>query len=174
MSSTASNGCDRVNERLARRVDPVVHRIHRDEPRARALVAYLALDAGLDVGEEEDVGVAGRGRQLRLEVREDIQLGRLCVRAVEVEVVVAAPVERAPAGDLLDIGGIDAPLVQRRVLPLAEVVAHRPDDAHVAEERRRQREVHGRAAQHPLALAERRADGIKGDRTYDGEGHEGA
>ena len=56
-------------------------------------------------------------------------------------------------------------------LGLAEVVAHRADHAHLVEERRRQREVHGGAAEHPLALPERRLDGVKGDRSDDGDGH---
>ena len=57
---------------------------------------------------------------------------------------------------------------------VAEVVADRPDHADVGEEARRQREVHGRAAEHALALAERRLDGVERDRSDDGEAHGGA
>ena len=56
-------------------------------------------------------------------------------------------------------------------LRLAEVVADRADHAHLVEERRGQREMHGGAAEHPLARAERRLDCIKGDGSDDGDGH---
>ena len=42
--------------------------------RIRALLAHLALQVGLDVREEDDVGVGDASRQLRLEVGEDVEL----------------------------------------------------------------------------------------------------
>ena len=47
--------------------------------------------------------------------------------------------------------------LQHSELLVAEVVPDRPDDVHLAEEAGREREVHGGAAQHPLALPERGA-----------------
>ena len=55
----------------------------------------------------------------------------------------------------------------------AEVVADRADHPDLGEEAGGEREVDGRAAEHPLALAERRADGVERDRADDGEGHGG-
>ena len=57
------------------------------------------------------------------------------------------------------------------VLRLAEVVADRADHADVGEEARRQREVHGGAAERALALAEGRLDRVEGDRSDDQSGH---
>ena len=54
-------------------------------------------------------------------------------------------------------------------LGLAEVIAHGADDADLLEEGGGQREVHGGAAEHPLALAERRLDGVVGDRSDNGD-----
>ena len=54
---------------------------------------------------------------------------------------------------------------------LAEVLADRADDAHLVEEGGGQREMHRGAAEHPLALAERRLDGVIGDRSDDGDWH---
>jgi hypothetical protein len=59
--------------------------------------------------------------------------------------------------------------VERLVLGLAEVVAHRSHRADLREEAGRQREVHRRAAERALALAERRLDRVEGDRSHDRE-----
>ena len=48
-----------------------------------------------------------------------------------------------------------------------------PDHAHVGEEARRQREVHGGAAEHALALPEGRLDRVEGDRSDHNEAHSG-
>ena len=63
-------------------------------------------------------------------------------------------------------------LGEHRELLVAEVVADRADDADVGEEARREREVHGGAAEHALALPERGAHAVEGDRADDGQGHE--
>ena len=47
---------------------------------------------------------------------------------------------------------------------LLEVLPHHGHEPHVGEERRRQREVRGRAADHPVRLAERVLDRIERDR----------
>ena len=72
---------------------------------ARALGADLALQVGLDVGEEEGVGRLRGVGELRLELAEDAELGVVGVGDVEVEVVVAAPEEALAAGDPLDVVG---------------------------------------------------------------------
>jgi hypothetical protein len=57
------------------------------------------------------------------------------VSLVEVELVAPAPEEGLAALDALDVLRVDAARVQDRQLRVAEVVAHRPGDPHVAEER---------------------------------------
>ncbi len=54
----------------------------------------------------------------------------------------------------------------RELLGLAEVVADRADRPHLGEEAGGQREVHGGAAEHPLALPERGLDRVKRDRSH--------
>ena len=66
----------------------------------------------------------------------------------------APPEEGLPALDVLDVVGHDAVAAEHLVLRLAEVVAHRAHRPHLGEEARRQREVHGGAAERALALAE--------------------
>ena len=109
--------------------------------------------------------------ELRLEVAEHVQLRVVGVGGVEVVLVVALPEERLAALDLSMSSVLTPALVQHRVLVVAEVVAHRADHAHVGEEARREREVHGRAAEHPLALAEGRLDRVEGDRSHHREAH---
>ena len=90
---------------------------------------------------------------------------------VHVVLVVPAPEEGLAAGDALDVVGGDAAAAQHRELLVAEVVADGADDADLGEEARREREVDGGAAEHALALPERRAHGVERDRADDGQGH---
>src|SRR5437764_614747 len=68
--------------------------------------------------------------------------------------------------------GPHSPPPERGVTRGAEVVPHRAQDVDGVEGRARQREVHGRAAEHPLPPAERGGDGIEGDRSHNCHGHE--
>ena len=134
--------------------------------------ADLELQAGLDVGQEQHVGRARAWSD---------SLGSKCSNTLSwvssvsrvlrsqsylpFQKNVLPPVTRSTSS-------IEDPRVEQDVeLGLAEVVADRPDDPHVVEERGGQREVGGRAAEHPLADAERRLHGVKGDRTDDGDAH---
>ena len=160
-----------AHERVARDVDPQVHRVERDEARLRQLRAHVALQVGLDVRQEQHVAGARALGQLRLEALEHAQLRVERLARVQVPAVLAAPEERLAAGDALDVGDVDAALAHHVELGLAEVLADRADDADLVEERGGQREVHGGAAEHPLALAERRLDGVVGDRADHGDWH---
>ena len=121
-----------------------------------------ALDVGLDVGEEQHLALARSGRQLRREGLEHAEAGLERLAAVEVPAVLAGP-EEGLAGDVLDVADIDAAASQDVELGLAEVIADRADDADLIEEGGGQREVHGGAAEHAGALAERRLNGVVGD-----------
>ena len=138
----------------------------------RALLAHLALEVGLDVGEEDDVGGRRGLRQRRLEVLEDVEVRLQRVADVDVALVAPGPEERLAAGHVLDVVGDDAARVQRLVLGLAEVVADRPDHARVGEERGGEREVHRRAPSSRSRLPGLGLDGVKGDGSDDGERHE--
>ena len=109
--------------------------------------------------------------ELRLEVLEDVEVGLQRVADVDVALVAARPEERLAAGDVLDVVGDDAAVVQHGVLGLPEVVADGPDDAGLGEERGSEREVHGGAAQQAVALAGLGLDGVKGDGSDHGERH---
>src|SRR5207245_2796239 len=117
------------------------------------------------------LGGARLGRELRLEVAEHAELGVLGVRSVQVVLVTAAPEEGLAAGHVLDVVGHHPTLLKHRVLLLAEVVANRPDDPRLDEEARREGEVHGGAAEHPLAVAEGSLDRVEGDRSNYYEAH---
>ena len=93
------------------------------------------------------------------------------VGRVEVVLVMAAPEERAAALDVLDVVGDHAWRRSTSFSGVAEVVAHRADHAHVGEEARGQGEVHGGAAEHPLALPEGRLDRVEGDRADHDQAH---
>ncbi len=60
---------------------------------------------------------------------------------------------------------------EHREILVAEVRADAADDVYLVEERGREREVRGRAAEHPLALAERRLDRVERDRPDYGDAH---
>jgi len=71
-----------------------------------------------------------------------------------------------------DVVGVDPARVQDRELRVAEVVADGPDHVRVREERGRQREVDGGAAEQLVALAGVRLDGVERDGPDDGDlGH---
>jgi hypothetical protein len=82
-----------------------------------------------------------------------------------------APEEGTAALHVLDVVGDHPVAAEHLVLGFAEVVADGPDRADLGEEARRQREVGRRAAERPLALAERRLDRVERDRSHDREGH---
>ena len=77
------------------------------------------------------------------ELTEHVQLDVVGVRDVEVVVVVAAPEEGLATFDLFDVVGVDAAVVEERVLRLAEVRADGTDQPHVGEEAGGQRKVNG-------------------------------
>ena len=109
-------------------------------------------------------------RKLGLEVLEHVELGVERLPTAHVPAVPALPEEGLAARHALDVVDRRAARLQHLELGLAEVVTDRPDDPHRVEERGGEREVGGGAAQHSLALAERRLDGVEGDRSNDGDG----
>ena len=139
---------------------------------AAALLAHLALEVGLDVAEEQHLGVARRRRELRLEVLEDVQVGLQRVALVDVAVVAAGPEERLAAGDVLDVVGQHAAAVQDRRTPPRRS-RRRPGrrSASRANCDAGEREVHRGAAEQPVAAPGRGLDGVEGDGSDHGERH---
>jgi hypothetical protein len=162
---------DRAHERVPRDVDPQVHRVERHEARVWELAANLALQIGLDVGEKQDIARARALGELRREALEHPELRVERLARVQIPAVLALPEEGLAASDPLHVGHVDVASAHHLELLLAEVLAHRSHHAHVVEERRGQGEVHRRAAEHPLALAEGSPDGVVGDRSDHGDGH---
>ncbi len=145
-----------LDEGLARRLDPQVHGVHGDEAGVGHLPAHPQLQLGLDVGEEKDIALARVLRELRREVLEDAEPRLQRLARVHVPSVDRAPEERL-AREALHVADVDAARREHLKVLRVEVIADRPDDAHVVKQARREREVDGGAAEHPLALAERRA-----------------
>ena len=91
--NTMSTRADRAHQRVARGLDPEVHRVEAGQPRVLALLAHLPLQVRLDVGQEQHVGAARLLGQLRVEVAEHVQLRVVGVAHVQVPLVLAAPEE---------------------------------------------------------------------------------
>jgi hypothetical protein len=104
-------------------------------------------------------------------VLEHVQLRVERLAAVEIPAVLPAPEKRAPAGHVFDVADIDAAATEHVELGFAEVLADRPDYPHDVEERGGEGEMHGSPAEHPLALPERGLNGVKRDRSDNGDGH---
>ena len=108
----------RLRQFLRLAVDPVIHGVAAHQPRVAHLPPHPGLQQGIDVGEEEKVGVEKFLRDLRVEILEDVQLGEVGLGFVEVLSVLSRPEERFAAGMLDAVGGyaaaLRAPLRARR------------------------------------------------------------
>ncbi len=112
-----------------------------------------------------------RGRELRLERLEHVELRVERVTRVHVVVVLAGPEERLAAVDALDVVDVDAVGGEDALVLGGEVVAHHADDVDLVEEARREREVRCGATEHAVALVERRLDAVERDGSNHGEAH---
>ena len=160
---------------VARDVDPQVHRVHarRTAPPCTARARRAGGRAGCWPGTAR-LGRARGVRELRLEVLEDVEVGLQRVADVRGRARSGRPRRTSCRPATCSMSSVITPRSCRtRVLVLAEVVADRADDARLGEERRGEREVHGGAAEQPVALAGRRLDGVEGDGSDDGERHRG-
>ena len=151
-------------------VDPEVHRVAGHDPRPLDLLEDLPLQHGIDVAEEDELRVAVAGGDLRLEELEDVEVGADRVAGVEVERVLALPVEGLPVHPLEALE-VDGPAAERGELLLPEVVADDPDEVDRTEEGSGHREEGRAPAEHPLGPAEGRLDRVVGDAPDDEDGH---
>ena len=132
--------------------DPVVHGVAGDELGVRHFGADVGLQDGIDVGEEEIVGVEIVGGDFGFEGGEDVEVGGEGFGRIEVVDVAAGPVE-ALAGYMLDACGVDVLGGEDGFVLWEEVVADDTDDTDVGEEACGQGEVGCRATEHALTLA---------------------
>ena len=133
-------------------LDPVIHGVAGDELHIGHGFADAALQDGIDVGEEEKLGVAVGVGNLGLECGEDVEIGLVGLGFVEIVEIGAFP-EEAFAGGVLDAAGVDLAAVEDGLLLGAEVFADDGDDADIGKEAGGKGEMSGRAAQATLAAA---------------------
>ena len=136
----------RFREFLGRAFDPVIHGVAAGQAHTVHLAADIGLQRGLDVGQEQKLGVFVLFRNLRVESLEYVQVGEVGLRLVEVVGVGSAPAKGLALG-ALDAARVDAVLVEDILLLGTEVLAHDGDDAHLGEVAGRQRKVRGGAAE---------------------------
>ncbi len=170
-SETTSTQPDRLDERVARGLDPVVHRVEAGDDGAGALLADASLQVGLDVREEGHPRLPRARREHRIESGEDVQLRVEGVRDLHVRVVAPRPEERLLTGDSLDVVDVDAARLEDRELLGPEVVADHADHPNVGEEACGEGEVRRSPAEDAIALAERGLECVERDRADHGDGH---
>src|SRR5690606_19974032 len=141
-------------------LDPEVHGVTCDEARRAHLLEYFELEHGIDVAEEDPLGVAERVGDLRLEVREHAEPRLERLAAVQVEAVDARPAE-ALAGSLLETRQVDAALLEETQVAHRVVVANDTDELHTAVQRCGRTEECGGSAQCIRHAAERCFDAVE-------------
>src|SRR5690606_10396831 len=129
------------------------------------LVEHLHLELGVDVGQEDPLGVAEALGQARREGSEHAEPGLERVRGVEVVAVGAGPAE-AFAGRLDQTAQVDAALDQEVERVDRVVAADHADELHGREQRGRGTEVDRRTTKRLVRSAEGRFDAVQGDATH--------
>ena len=112
-----------------RAIDPVIHGVAAGEADALHLAAHVGLQCRLDVGQEEKVGVFVLLGDAGLKSFEDVEVGVVGFRFVEVVGIGSAPAE-CLALRALDAAGVDVVLMENLFLLGAEIFA---DDGHDAD-----------------------------------------
>ena len=125
---------DHGDKVVAGDIDPQVHRVQGRPPRTGALVEHRRLQRGLDVGQEQDVALPRGLAELGLEVLEHTELGVERLAGVQIPAVLAAPEERLPFGDDLDVVGQGAARAQNLAVRRGEIPADRTDDPHLVKQ----------------------------------------
>ena len=114
---------DGLDEFVTETGDPVVHGVATGNPQIRThLFANRALQARLDVAEQEVGALLVGGRELRVEVGEDVEVCDQRFAIIHVLGVLAGP-EEALAGDSFQTFQIDAARKEQVGVFLREIVA---------------------------------------------------
>jgi hypothetical protein len=140
---------EHLRERVGLPLDPEVHRVGDDELRSLDLLENLDLQGGVDVAEQDVVGVEVRLGELGFEIGEHVELRLERDAAHEVRVVAACPAEglarRALEPREVDVAARKGFEVARR-----KIVSHDRDDANGRKHRRRVGRIRRRSADHVL------------------------
>ena len=151
-------------------LDPIVHGVAGHQLDGGHGIAHAALQHGIDVGEEEEIGIAIRVGNFGLERRKDVELGVMGFGLVQVFEIRALP-EKAFAGGMFNAASVNVAGGKNGFLLGAKVLAHDGDDAHIGEEAGGERKVSCSAAQTTLAATSRSFNGIVSNAADDGDGH---
>src|SRR5208283_5290849 len=144
--------------------NPVIHGIAAGKAHAVHLAPYVGLQSGLDVGQEQEVGVFVLVGDARLKSLKDIQIREVGFGFVEVVSIGPAPAKCFAAG-ALDAARVDVVLLEDFLLIGTEIFADDGDDAHLGEVGGGQGKVGGGSAQNIFYTARRRRDVIECNRT---------
>ena len=159
-----------LEQQIAFPLDPVVHRVAGDERRLLDLVEHAELQLGVDVSEEDILGVAELLGNARPEVGEDAEPGLERLAAVEIVRIARFPAKRLALLPLHP-GQIDPALRERGEMGFREVGAHDTHHLHRVENRAGHGEEHRRAAERVGGFAERGDHRIEGNRADDEQTH---
>src|SRR5882762_3392213 len=152
-------------------LDPIVHRVHRDEfRRALDLMENVALEIGRDVGKKDEFRVTVFFRKARFEFREDVEVRDQCDALVEIFRIAAGPEEALPFL-ALQAFDVDRALFQDGFVFWIKVVADNADKIDVGKKTRGDGEVCGGAAEGALYLSIRTFESIVCNRTNNEKGH---
>ena len=161
----------RLPQLLGLAVDPEVHRVAGHDPGPLDLLEHLALQDGVDVAEEDDLGARGSAAGIfgskNSKTLRSVQMVSRELRSSEYwpcQWKVLPSIRSSPSRSM----GRPA---EGRELLLPEVVAHHPHQVHRGEEGGGHREEGRAAAEHALGAAEGRLDGVVGDAADDQDGH---
>ncbi len=107
---------ERCEEPVARAFDPEIHRVERHKP-CRGLQSRLTLELWIGVGEKQERNFASRVIELRIELRQHVELRIERVRRVQVVSVFSFPEEGLAARHSLEVSHVD-PAVEKDLFGL--------------------------------------------------------
>ncbi len=114
----------------------------------------------MDIRKENKFALAIGFGQLRLEIREDVEVGGERGAVDEVIVITAGPEKRFALG-AFEAAEIDGASVENGFVFGGKIFADNADEIHVRKKTGGQREISGRAADRAIHAAERSFHGIK-------------
>ena len=150
---------DGFQQLRAKIADPVVHGVAAGQAQVLHLRAHAALQAGLDVAQQQIARILIALGKLGIEIREHVEIGGQGDAVVHVVGIFAGP-EKGLAGDALQTFQIDAAAGEQFGVCLREIVAHHGHDARLRKITGGKRDVSSGPAEHPLHAAMRRFDAI--------------
>jgi len=146
-------------------LNPVIHGVAAGQAHAVHLRAHAALQRRLNVAQQQVRRLAVALRQLRVEVREHVQIRAQRSTVVHVARIDARPKKRF-ARRAFQPFKVDAAARQELFVLLREVVAHDTHDLYVREIARGQRDIGTRSAQGTVHAAMRRFNPVVRDGPY--------